>query len=90
MPETPKTRAARHVGLKALPLGAAVAQVRRYRGVSQADLAGRLGLSAMYFSKVESGHRAPSLKMLVQICDALGVEVWRVVRNAQRIREDAR
>lgn len=56
-------------------MGAAVAQVRRYRGVSQADLAARLGLSAMYFSKVESGHRAPSLKMLVQICDALGVEV---------------
>lgn len=70
-----------------LPLGRALAYWRIQRRISRNELAARLGVQGNYFAKVEGGHRTPPLAKLARICEAMGVEQWRVLRTAQRMAE---
>ena len=55
------------------PLGPKIRQLRRRRGLTQAELAKRAALSWIYIAKLESGDRvAPSLTALERIARALG------------------
>jgi len=55
------------------PLGPQIQQLRRRRGLTQAELAKRADLSRIYIAKLESGDRvAPSLAVLERIARALG------------------
>lgn len=50
--------------------------LRRYRneaGLSQQQLADRVGISKSYLSFLELGYRAPNLNLLVKLADALGI-----------------
>lgn len=47
--------------------------MRLARGISQAELATRIGISASYLSLLESGKKEPSLVMLRGIAKALGI-----------------
>jgi transcriptional regulator with XRE-family HTH domain len=56
-------------------LGPAVRRLRRERGLTLEDLAGKVGTSVAHLSRLESGGRQPSLEGLLRIAVALGVAV---------------
>ena len=56
--------------------------LRRYRdaaGLSQQDLADRVGIGKSYISSLELGYRAPNLNLLVKIADALHIRPGQLV-----------
>ncbi|MFQ9364896.1 MAG: helix-turn-helix domain-containing protein [Bilophila wadsworthia] len=67
------------------------AVIRRYRdaaGLSQQELADRVGISKSYISSLELGYRAPSLNLLVKIAQTLrkaGKMVDEMVEDAERV-----
>ena len=57
------------------------AVIRRYRdaaGLSQQELADRVGISKSYISSLELGYRAPSLNLLVKIAQTLEVKAGKM------------
>lgn len=48
---------------------------REYRGISQAELADKIGASTVYISQLETGRRGGSAKMLRKIAGALDVDM---------------
>ncbi|MFQ6018895.1 MAG: helix-turn-helix transcriptional regulator [Kiloniellaceae bacterium] len=46
---------------------------REHRGLTQAELASRVGLSKIYISQIETGRRTGATKTLTRIARALGV-----------------
>lgn len=54
-----------------------IAEVRKAAGLSQAEMADRLGLSRNFISLVENGNRIPSDRTIADICRVFGVNrVW--------------
>ncbi len=51
-----------------------IKKYRNKRNLSQVQLAMKCSLSSEYLSEIERGKRAPSLKRLLMIAEALGVE----------------
>ncbi|MGH4010900.1 MAG: helix-turn-helix domain-containing protein [Pseudonocardiaceae bacterium] len=52
-------------------------RVVRYRvehGLSQAELAAKLGVSQPYVARLESGHQSPTLATLARLAQRLGLE----------------
>lgn len=56
-------------------VGSRIRQCRKLKGLTQEDLASRVGLSTMSIRRYESGDRLISEKNLQRIADALGVHV---------------
>ena len=57
-------------------LGGELRRLRMARGVTQAALAERAGVSLIYVQSLEQGvRRSPSLPVLKRLADALGVEL---------------
>lgn len=56
-------------------LGLAIAETRRVRGLTQAELAERSGLSAAYISKIESGRSSSLLDHALRLLRRLGVDL---------------
>ena len=48
---------------------------RQYRGMTQADLARSINISAMYLSQIETGNRGGSTKVISAIAKALSVDI---------------
>ena len=48
---------------------------RARHGVTQTDLARRLRMSQGYFSRIELGHKCPSLRTLERLAAEIGVSV---------------
>lgn len=61
--------------------GARMATLRRAAGISQAQLADRMGVSPSAIGMYEQGRREPSIDTLVAIADALGVSLDLLVRG---------
>lgn len=61
--------------------GARMATLRRAAGISQAQLAERLGVSPSAIGMYEQGRREPSLDTLVAIADVLGVSLDLLIRG---------
>jgi transcriptional regulator with XRE-family HTH domain len=59
-------------------------EIRRDAGLSQEDLAQRLGVPQSVVSKFESGERRLDLLELHEVCAALGVSVSVFVRRYER------
>ena len=57
------------------PMGRRIRRARRRRGLTQAQLADRLGISAPQVTVWETGYRRPSLKSIYRIAKALDVDV---------------
>ena len=64
--------------------GATVRRIRERQGLSQDRLCEAAGVSQRYLSALERGENSPTLTLILQLCDALGVspaelleEVWR-------------
>ena len=47
---------------------------RKYRGLTQKQLAEAAGINAVYLSQIETGKRSGSLRILTVIAEELGVE----------------
>ena len=54
-------------------LGSRISTLRRQQGMSQADLAGRLHISASAVGMYEQGRRQPSLDLVVAMAEELKV-----------------
>jgi transcriptional regulator with XRE-family HTH domain len=61
------------VGRIVMNLGKSIKLCRTNRGLSQEDLAGRVGLSVSYISLIEQGKRDPPISTVGEIAEALGV-----------------
>jgi transcriptional regulator with XRE-family HTH domain len=70
-----------------LPIGATIARVRRKRGLTQREVAARMGCPRTYLSKVENGHSYPQLEQFVRIADAMEVNPWSLLRLVCTLRE---
>ncbi len=49
--------------------------IREWRGLNQAELAGRAGTSKSYLSQIETGYRQPGRKLLIRLARILEVPV---------------
>ena len=56
-------------------LGMRIKQVREERGMTQADLAAKVGVHSVYLSRIERGVQVPSLPLLEKLARALRVEM---------------
>ena len=54
-------------------LGLGIKQIRKSKGISQGELAEKIGLSPASMSMIENGVKRPTSKNLKKICDVLGV-----------------
>lgn len=63
-------------------IGARLREERVNAGISQRELARRLGLSASLISQLESGQSRPSVGTLYSIVTELGVSIDQVIRGA--------
>ncbi len=61
-------------------IGARIRQARTLRGLSQADLARTLRISAPFLSNIEQGKQVMSIATLYGICEALDVSADWVLR----------
>lgn len=52
-------------------IGEHIKEARQTAGLTQADLAERLGVSRVHIANYERGSKWPNVKMLVRICKAL-------------------
>lgn len=60
-------------------IGFQIMKWRRYRGLTQAELAGKANLTRVYISRLEKGHVDPALSSLHRIALALAVELGELV-----------
>ncbi|WP_369062177.1 helix-turn-helix transcriptional regulator [Caulobacter sp. 73W] len=56
-------------------IGRNVRAIRYRRGMTQEDVATAAGIDLSYFRAVELGKRNPTVRLLMGISDALGVEL---------------
>lgn len=64
--------------LASMSIGSEISRVRKERGFSQLDLAGKVGITQQQLSNYETNTRSPSKGKLQKIADALGCE-WRLL-----------
>jgi len=71
--------------------GECIMSIRRQAGLTQKDLADRLGVTQVMISKWESGTRNPTAKTMRRIFDALGVQVdFGLLDDLRQCVQDAR
>lgn len=62
------------------PFGPILRKFRQDKNLSQEELAARLDISPSYVSRLESGFKTPSLRMVFRLSEALGVKAHEIVR----------
>ena len=65
--------------------GAFIAELRKEKGLTQAQLAERFGLSNKAVSKWETGKSLPDASIMIDLCDFLGITVNELL-SGERIR----
>lgn len=65
-------------------LGGKITRQRKAVGLTQAELAERVGVQPETISRIETGARAASLALIARVADALEVELHELVRFADR------
>ena len=64
-------------------VGRRIAELRKERGQSQAQLGAAAGITEQYVQRVESGRQNPSVKVLAQVARALGISLSGLVAVEQ-------
>lgn len=60
-----------------IPTKSRITEIRKHAGLSQAEMAERLGLSRNFISLIENGNRIPSDRTISDICREFGVDrIW--------------
>jgi len=65
------------------PFGDTIRRRRKALGLSQEALSFKAGLHRNYISDIERGLKSPSLRVIVKLADALGLEVSTLLRMAE-------
>jgi transcriptional regulator with XRE-family HTH domain len=68
-----------------LPLGETIYRVRSAKDISYGDIQRVTGVHRNTLMRIERGERPPSVSVLLRISKALGVDMWKLVRHAQRV-----
>lgn len=58
--------------------GARVRELRRERGMTQLELADKIGIRGSYVSDLESAQKEPCLKVIKMLADGFGVSLRRL------------
>ena len=61
--------------------GANLRRIRRKYGLTQEDLAHRVGMDVSYLSELENGRKEPCLRKMKEIAQALAVPLSRLLRG---------
>lgn len=78
----PKNRKRIEIGVKRLRLIAQIIELREKLGVTQSELARRMGVSQPFIAKIENDEAANiSLETLVKIAEALNSEIEITIRS---------
>lgn len=67
-------------------LGGRIARMRTRSGLTQEQLAERAGIGASYVARIEVGQRRPTLDVLAELADALGVPLHRLLADERSVR----
>jgi transcriptional regulator with XRE-family HTH domain len=67
----------------AADIGSGIKEARLARGISQKELADKIGLTPSFLSQLENNQISPSLNSYLQICEALGVSPGYFLNNEQ-------
>lgn len=71
-------------------IGERVCQLRRERGMTQAELAKVTGVSGSFIGHIERAEKVPSLETMARLGEALGVSLdWLVLGNKPRCEGEA-
>ena len=70
-----------------LPIGQAIRDLRIYRGLSQADLADRMGCERQFINKHEQNKHTPVMDTFDRFAIALNIQPWKLLRYAQKLRK---
>lgn len=70
-----------------MSIGANIRRMRKAQHLSLVELAQKTGFSAGYISQVETGKVNPSVNSLVNICNALGIQVASLFDGAEEYEE---
>jgi len=68
-----------------LAFGQVLMQTRRDNKLSQDDLAFASDLDRTFISRLENGHRQPSLTTILQLARTLGVPAARMIDNVEQV-----
>lgn len=58
-----------------------VERLRKEKGLTQVELAAKLGVSQGAVSMIERGDRMPSMKMLLKLSEVLGVSIEELIQK---------
>lgn len=61
--------------------GAFIREAREKRGIYQAEVAEKLGVSRAYYTHIEAGNREIYFTMALNICRILGINIDDFVKN---------
>lgn len=76
--------------LNGAALGAAIAELRHERRLSQEALAFDAGLHPTYISSIERGGRNVGLEAMIGLANALGLTASQLLAHAERLQRDSR
>lgn len=65
-------------------IGQRIRKVRKEQGITQSELADKLGVSIVFFSRMERGIAEISLKRLIQICFLLNVQPGEILTGTAK------
>jgi transcriptional regulator with XRE-family HTH domain len=65
------------------PLGEALAELRKERGLTQEALALSTGVHRNYIGGIERGERSPTVETIAVLADALGVSLGELFARAE-------
>lgn len=64
--------------------GKRVRELRKERGLSQVELASKVGIDRSYMGFLERGERNPSLEMIAKIAEALSVTPDELLKSSSK------
>lgn len=62
-------------------LGDELRKARLEAGLTQEALAAKAGVTREFISIIENGHQSPSVDTLIEICEALKMPAWVLLRR---------
>ncbi len=76
-------------------LGRRIKELRKLRKLTQEKLAEQTEISYRFLSRLEVGHKSPSIETLTRLAEALDVELWELfdfghVADVQELRKTMR
>ena len=69
-------------------IGKFIAELRKEKGMTQCDLANKLGITDRAVSKWENGRGMPDLSLLVPLCEILGISINELLSGARLDKND--